>query len=174
MRVFFYYFKYMRFKEELEINKDIFLTPKYYMPTIRNWVVIWNFPVFNKLIEKLGKHINEKINTIIFPFSYNIPIIFEESLKNSFDACKDIFIQNNEFVWKIVIHVSINVRDRIIFIIVSDNGAWIYATTTQDKKLDSKFIWWMWVWLIKNDYSKYEFRLKKLWDWAIFRLKDFF
>ena len=161
----------MNLNYSLNIWEQDFNQPRYSMPIFYNWIVIGNYGFFLLKVEKIIKKISEDIDKIISPSKYWISILLTEALKNSFDSCKDNYLQNKNFIWKICIDIIIDLNNKIITIIMSDNWAWINATKTEDKKSSTKFIWWAWVWLTKSSNPP---KLELNQNWAKFKITDHF
>ncbi len=112
---------------------------------------IWYFP---SLIEEILNDISDihagDINSFLFRHWLLTDKYIDNSLfhtlHNSFDALKDNYLTNPDFIWKITINIIINTKRKVITIIVKDNWAGKQASDTKDKRYNKQYLWWVWEW----------------------------
>ena len=169
MRVFYYKNYRMRHKYNINLTKEEFKPVKYSIPLQQNWNFRNSIFGTDRIHQKLNRKLMYDIDNISIENRCSLSLLLEEPLKNSFDACKDKYIKNNKFVWKITINIIHNTKKNVITIIIKDNWAWIKASTSKEKRKDSNFLWWAWKWL-KQLWKNH--RLEKDYNWATIILKQ--
>ncbi|MFK7779833.1 MAG: hypothetical protein QM490_01685 [Candidatus Gracilibacteria bacterium] len=66
--------------------------------------------------------------------------VIEEPLKNSFDACKDNYFKNRDFVGIIIITLVVNTKRQVLTIIINDNGAGLDSVDSSVKNNNKEYI----------------------------------